>query len=148
MDEKEALEKNSETTRYKSVHMWSTQRGGEVGRKKQNDLGRGLWWDYNLKEEGWEKVIFCRIIKLLNRDFKPSSPPPTWLMTGKQKQTWQHKIMIAHVTTCSLVVLPLATRTTWKPVRPATGMKKSPATHMTAILIKSQGGKCEAQYKL
>lgn len=36
--------------------------------------------------------------------------------------------------TCSLVVLPLATSTMWKPVRPATGMKKSPATHITPIL--------------
>lgn len=36
--------------------------------------------------------------------------------------------------TCSLVVRPLATSTTWKPVRPATGMKKSPATHITTIL--------------
>lgn len=36
--------------------------------------------------------------------------------------------------TCSLVVLPLATSTMWKPVRPATGMKKRPATHITASL--------------
>lgn len=36
--------------------------------------------------------------------------------------------------TCSLVVLPLATKTMWKPVSPATGMKNRPATHMTASL--------------
>lgn len=36
--------------------------------------------------------------------------------------------------TCSLVVLPLATSTMWKPVRPATGMKNRPATHITARL--------------
>lgn len=36
--------------------------------------------------------------------------------------------------TCSLVVRPLATSTTWNPVRPATGMKNKPATHITAIL--------------
>lgn len=36
--------------------------------------------------------------------------------------------------TCSLVVLPLATSTMWKPVRPATGMKNRPATHITASL--------------
>lgn len=36
--------------------------------------------------------------------------------------------------TCSLVVRPLATSTTWNPVRPATGMKNKPATHITAIV--------------
>lgn len=36
--------------------------------------------------------------------------------------------------TCSLVVRPLATSTTWNPVRPATGMKNNPATHITTIL--------------
>lgn len=39
-----------------------------------------------------------------------------------------------HTHTCSLVVLPLATRTTWNPVSPATGTKNKPATHITAIL--------------
>lgn len=48
--------------------------------------------------------------------------------------------------TCSLVVLPLATSTMWKPVRPATGMKKRPATHITARLEaqRSQGAAREA----
>ncbi len=39
-----------------------------------------------------------------------------------------------HTHTCSLVVLPLATRTMWNPVSPATGTKNKPATHITAIL--------------
>ena len=36
--------------------------------------------------------------------------------------------------TCSLVVRPRATSTIWKPVSPKTGMKKSPAIHITTIL--------------
>lgn len=40
------------------------------------------------------------------------------------------------VSTCSLVVRPRVTSTTWKPVRPMTGMKKRPATHMTAMLAR------------
>lgn len=40
------------------------------------------------------------------------------------------------VCTCSLVVRPRVTSTTWKPVRPMTGMKKRPATHMTAMLAR------------
>lgn len=36
--------------------------------------------------------------------------------------------------TCSLVVRPLATSTMWKPVSPMTGMKKSPAMHITTRL--------------
>lgn len=39
-----------------------------------------------------------------------------------------------HTHTCSLVVLPLATRTKWNPVSPATGTRNKPATHITAIL--------------
>lgn len=42
--------------------------------------------------------------------------------------------------TCSLVVRPLATSTTWNPVRPATGMKNKPATHITAILKPDNQG--------
>lgn len=38
------------------------------------------------------------------------------------------------VQTCSFVVLPRATKTMWNPVRPATGTKNKPATHMTTIL--------------
>lgn len=37
--------------------------------------------------------------------------------------------------TCSFVVRPRATRTIWKPVRPMTGIKNNPATHMTAIVM-------------
>lgn len=36
--------------------------------------------------------------------------------------------------TCSLVVRPRATSTMWNPVSPMTGMKKSPATHITTSL--------------
>lgn len=36
--------------------------------------------------------------------------------------------------TCSFVVLPRATNTMWNPVRPATGTKNRPATHITPIL--------------
>jgi hypothetical protein len=37
-------------------------------------------------------------------------------------------------------VRPLATSTTWNPVRPATGMKNKPATHITAILMPNSQG--------
>lgn len=40
----------------------------------------------------------------------------------------------ALIGTCSFVVLPRATNTMWNPVRPATGTKNRPATHITAIL--------------
>lgn len=47
---------------------------------------------------------------------------------------------ITSTRTCSLVVRPLATSTTWNPVRPATGMKNKPATHITAILKPNSQG--------
>lgn len=42
--------------------------------------------------------------------------------------------LTTHTHTCSFVVRPRATKTIWNPVNPATGTKKRPATHMTAIL--------------
>lgn len=52
--------------------------------------------------------------------------------------------------TCSLVVRPRATRTIWKPVRPMTGIKNNPATHMTAILCPrvKETGVSEGKMKL
>lgn len=58
-------------------------------------------------------------------------------ISGTQQLFYQalvHILSITEVPTCSLVVLPLATSTMWKPVRPATGMKNRPATHITASL--------------
>jgi len=37
--------------------------------------------------------------------------------------------------TCSLVVLPRQTRTTWKHIRPITGNDATPATTITQILM-------------
>lgn len=44
------------------------------------------------------------------------------------------KLPLWGLLTCSLVVRPLATSTMWKPVSPMTGMKKSPAMHITTRL--------------
>ena len=57
---------------------------------------------------------------------------------GSSQETTPAAVLLTwrriHSPTCSLVVLPLATSTIWKPVSPATGMKNSPATHITARL--------------
>ena len=66
----------------------------------------------------------CRIMTLGSRLGTRPHPSPSRMRGTPQ------------VCTCSLVVRPRVTSTTWKPVRPTTGMKKRPATHMTAMLAR------------
>lgn len=60
---------------------------------------------------------------------RPSGPGDTHIASLGPATLYQ-----PHSHTCSLVVRPLATSTTWNPVRPATGMKNKPATHITTML--------------
>lgn len=68
-------------------------------------------------------IVWPRLLAQLVRD------PPTPILIKNARPPTQ-------VCTCSLVVRPRVTSTTWKPVRPTTGMKKRPATHMTAMLAR------------
>ena len=47
--------------------------------------------------------------------------------------------MRTKIGTCSFVVLPRETKTTWKAVRPQIGTHSRPMIHMTHMLVTSQG---------
>lgn len=86
------------------------------------------------EREGERKAFqFASRRKQTNTDKKNQSERIQW------RRMWHTQPAL--VCTCSFVVLPRATNTMWNPVRPATGTKNRPATHITAILVEEgQGG--------
>lgn len=58
----------------------------------------------------------------------------TLMIERKSEKNYDGHTDLVFTYTCSFVVLPRDTNTMWNPVRPATGTKNRPATHITAIL--------------